>query len=1303
MKKYDQSSARIWLVSASFGLFLGPAHAAIFTVNDKTDPAGTSTCIAPVACSLRQAIAAANLTTAADTIKFAFATIGPVSMDAPNAPEVLPTTVVIQPTSALPIITQPLTIDGYSAAGSALNTDANISNARIRIHLNGTNAGNNANGLFVCANNVTIRGLAITNFDNPGINFGGFSSCTTNLTAVSAVGNFIGLTPAGAAAPNNNGIRAENASVTIGTAALADRNVISSNTGSGISLLSAASSNSSVLNNLIGTDPTGLLDRGNAARGVDIGAGAANVIVGTAGAPNKIAFNNLGVAVRDTLNNRLNFNQYGPNDALGIDLLTAAFALGVSPNDAGDADGGGNGQQNYLNDGNFAATRTSSGINITGTLQRIATTTQVFTITAYATASCDASGHGEGETLLGSATESTTSANAAINVNITLAEQPPFGSFVTTTVTAPGGSTSEFSVCDALDPAALVVNTTTDTNDGVCNAAHCSLREAIIAANVSPLGDTIQFAINPAVTTGELLILPTTPLPTITAPVLIDGYSQSGTSVNTDPNVSNAVLRIGIAGTVAGANASGLSVCANDVTIQGLSITNFAQKGIRIGTQSNSVLCPSVVTSGNVVGNFLGLAIDGVSAAGNAEDGINVNRSTIAIGSINAKDRNVISSNGVTGIKFINARPATAIVLGNLIGTDKNGVLNRGNGAAVELGIGVDKIVLGSSAAPNLMRFNTRGITTLSTAASENSWIHNRIFDSANIGIDLNTDGVTPNDLNDADTGPNGLQNFPVITRAERTANGIVIGGTLDVPAGSGATDYTIGVYANGACDASGFGEGERLLGAATLSLRGINEDFVFALDTTDALEAGVQITSTATGPEGSSEFSACVPATDPVPGIVVDSRRDQGLTALGCEVFGDSNECTLREAIALANSNADVSLIRFDIAGTGTAANGAHDLVLSSLLPVISAPLTLDGYLSQAGASANTAATGSNADIKIQLNGNNVVANLIRTCSTGTVEIRGLALVRASGAAISSNAIILGSCPITRLLVHGNFIGVDPGLNGTGFANLNGITIDRAVASIGSNALADRNVIANNSNHGVAITGQTANAGSIQNNEFGLGSSLFNSLENGVADIALNDVSNITIGGEGTALNRFRQSPNAIVVTGTSASGNRLYANSFFRHSGATAIDLSITQAANGIDLNDVNDVDVGANELQNSPVLSDGSVTASGITINGVLDVPSTITTPANFLLAFYESTTCSDSAGLNSGREGSVYLGAQTVAFAGNAENFSVALALPPSNAGSFITATATAPNGSTSEFSNCLAEPVVDAIFADGFEN
>src|SRR5436853_1816081 len=52
------------------------------------------------------------------------------------------------------------------------------------------------------------------------------------------------------------------------------------------------------------------------------------------------------------------------------------------------------------------------------------------------------------------------------------------------------------SIRKAIEPTALAatftVNTTDDHNDGVCNAADCTLREAINAANA---GDTISFNI----------------------------------------------------------------------------------------------------------------------------------------------------------------------------------------------------------------------------------------------------------------------------------------------------------------------------------------------------------------------------------------------------------------------------------------------------------------------------------------------------------------------------------------------------------------------------------------------------------------------------------------------------------------------------------------------------------------------------------------------------------------------------------------------------------------------------------------
>jgi trimeric autotransporter adhesin len=69
-------------------------------------------------------------------------------------------------------------------------------------------------------------------------------------------------------------------------------------------------------------------------------------------------------------------------------------------------------------------------------------------------------------------------------------------------------------------PAEYIVNTTDDVNDGVCNVAHCSLREAIITANATPDKNTIRFS----TVIDDPFFSPNTPLPTITQPVTIDAF-----------------------------------------------------------------------------------------------------------------------------------------------------------------------------------------------------------------------------------------------------------------------------------------------------------------------------------------------------------------------------------------------------------------------------------------------------------------------------------------------------------------------------------------------------------------------------------------------------------------------------------------------------------------------------------------------------------------------------------------------------------------------------------------------------------
>jgi hypothetical protein len=217
---------------------LGQAQAATFTVNS-TDSALDGTCnIAH--CSLDDAITEANLTVGADTIEF----------------NILPggTTHVLQRLTALPAITEAVTIDGYTQPGASANTLAfQDVDTVIRIELRAITP-LVPTGLQINATSVTIRGLAIVNFaDN--ISVSGTSS------GVIIAGNFIGTQADGMTAMSSSrGVFIDyGLGVTIGGSNAADRNVISGNSIAGIDLERDAGSgpvNVIIRGNLIGTDPT---------------------------------------------------------------------------------------------------------------------------------------------------------------------------------------------------------------------------------------------------------------------------------------------------------------------------------------------------------------------------------------------------------------------------------------------------------------------------------------------------------------------------------------------------------------------------------------------------------------------------------------------------------------------------------------------------------------------------------------------------------------------------------------------------------------------------------------------------------------------------------------------------------------------------------------------------------------------------------------------------------------------------------------------------------------------------------------
>jgi hypothetical protein len=154
-------------------------------------------------------------------------------------------------------------------------------------------------------------------------------------------------------------------------------------------------------------------------------------------------------------------------------------------------------------------------------------------------------------------------------------------------------------------------------------------------------------------------------------------------------------------------------------------------------------------------------------------------------------------------------------------------------------------------------------------AGTGNTIRSNSIFANGGLGIDLGTDVVTVNDDGDGDTGPNNLQNFPVLSVVPSQTGHVI---TADLNSTPNAT-YTIEFFSNDQCDESGHGEGMTLHGTATLTTDNSGNGSVTP-STAGAILPGTVFTATATDEDGStSEFSRCVSLVDFSVAIAPSSR----------------------------------------------------------------------------------------------------------------------------------------------------------------------------------------------------------------------------------------------------------------------------------------------------------------------------------------------------------------------------------------------------------------------------------------------
>lgn len=318
------------------------------------------------------------------------------------------------------------------------------------------------------------------------------------------------------------------------------------------------------------------------------------------------------------------------------------------------------------------------------------------------------------------------------------------------------------------------------------------------------------------------------------------------------PNLSHGIL-LGHAGITVGGT----------VPSAGNLISGNGGDGIHVNGQFNTVQ-----------GNLIGTDVSGTLALPNASDGVEIQANGTngargnLIGGTAPEARNVISGNRDNGINFNEGgggNPNRAE--GNYIGTNRFGTGALGNGQhGIYFSLSQQHNVGGTSeGASNLIAHNNGAGIASSRDHIGGAVFSNSIHSNAELGIDIADDGVSP------DSSVHTGSRRPTLVSVTNTDAGTVIMGTI--PNHNSSTPFTIQFFSNPACDPSGHGEGQTLIGETAFT-PAQNTTVNFSHTVSPAVPGGTFITAVAvrqadgqlSGVSYSSEFSNCAPLAAPTP-----------------------------------------------------------------------------------------------------------------------------------------------------------------------------------------------------------------------------------------------------------------------------------------------------------------------------------------------------------------------------------------------------------------------------------------------------
>ncbi|MCK5406182.1 MAG: hypothetical protein KAJ37_01950, partial [Candidatus Krumholzibacteria bacterium] len=271
--------------------------------------------------------------------------------------------------------------------------------------------------------------------------------------------------------------------------------------------------------------------------------------------------------------------------------------------------------------------------------------------------------------------------------------------------------------------------------------------------------------------------------------------------------------------------------------------------------------------------------------------------------------------------------------------------------------------------------------------------------------------------------------------------------------------------------------------------------------------------------------------------------------------------------------------------------------------------------------------------------------------------------------------------------VIQGNYVGTDVSGNLALGNDNDGIFFhDSFDNTVGGTAPGAGNLLSGNGQNGIRLNDVGTTGNVIQGNLIGTDASGKAALGNAQAGINVSNASDNSIGGATPgAGNTIAFNTKQGVYAYGPGTGNEIASNKIFSNA-ELGIDLGV---ASTVTPNDPQDTDSGTNNLQNFPVIS--SATSDFDTrVQGTLNSePST-----TYTLEFFANSVA-DGSGYG---EGEIPLGTTVVTTDGVGDASFDKTLTTPTPIGWVVTATATDPNGNTSEFS--AAAPVTaPATFPD----